>query len=100
MRRAATDKTFREPQLDTDEHPSRDGRVEILTEHSCQGWPEGYLLIGRHGPFTCYEAFMHIVDSMFDHHAKMAIGQPGDYLAQADRLFKLFADVPRLETGS
>jgi len=55
----------------TDEHLSRDGRVmEVLSEHMCQGWLEGYLLTGRHGFFSCYEAFIHIVDSMFNQHAK------------------------------
>ncbi|RYX83873.1 phosphoketolase family protein [bacterium] len=54
-----------------DEHLSRDGRVmEILSEHTCQGWLEGYLLTGRHGFFSCYEAFIHIIDSMFNQHAK------------------------------
>ena len=54
-----------------DEHLARDGRVmEILSEHTCQGWLEGYLLTGRHGFFSCYEAFIHIVDSMFNQHAK------------------------------
>ena len=49
----------------------RDGRVmEVLSEHLCQGWLEGYLLTGRHGLFNCYEAFIHIVDSMFNQHAK------------------------------
>jgi xylulose-5-phosphate/fructose-6-phosphate phosphoketolase len=57
--------------LDTDDHLSRDGRVmEVLSEHLCQGWLEGYLLTGRHGLFNCYEAFIHIVDSMFNQHAK------------------------------
>ena len=56
---------------DDDEHLSPDGRVmEILSEHTCQGWLEGYLLTGRHGFFSCYEAFIHIVDSMFNQHAK------------------------------
>jgi xylulose-5-phosphate/fructose-6-phosphate phosphoketolase len=55
----------------TDEHLSPDGRVmEVLSEHLCQGWLEGYLLTGRHGLFNCYEAFIHIVDSMFNQHAK------------------------------
>ncbi|TIP67009.1 MAG: phosphoketolase, partial [Mesorhizobium sp.] len=50
---------------------SRDGRVmEVLSEHLCQGWLEGYLLTGRHGLFSCYEAFIHIVDSMVNQHAK------------------------------
>ncbi|MEC9363549.1 MAG: phosphoketolase family protein [Pseudomonadota bacterium] len=54
-----------------DDHLAADGRVmEILSEHTCQGWLEGYLLTGRHGLFSCYEAFIHIVDSMFNQHAK------------------------------
>ena len=54
-----------------DDHLAPDGRVmEILSEHTCQGWLEGYLLTGRHGFFSCYEAFIHIVDSMFNQHAK------------------------------
>jgi xylulose-5-phosphate/fructose-6-phosphate phosphoketolase len=54
-----------------DDHVSPDGRVmEMLSEHACQGWLEGYLLTGRHGFFSCYEAFIHIVDSMFNQHAK------------------------------
>ncbi|MGD8558945.1 MAG: phosphoketolase family protein [Gammaproteobacteria bacterium] len=57
--------------LPEDDHLSPDGRVmEILSEHTCQGWLEGYLLTGRHGLFSCYEAFIHIVDSMFNQHAK------------------------------
>ncbi len=57
--------------LPSDEHVTRDGRVmEVLSEHMCQGWLEGYLLTGRHGLFSCYEAFIHIVDSMFNQHAK------------------------------
>ncbi|MBL6750321.1 MAG: phosphoketolase family protein [Nevskia sp.] len=56
---------------DGDDHLAADGRVmEILSEHTCQGWLEGYLLTGRHGLFSCYEAFIHIVDSMFNQHAK------------------------------
>jgi xylulose-5-phosphate/fructose-6-phosphate phosphoketolase len=54
-----------------DDHLANDGRVmEILSEHTCQGWLEGYLLTGRHGLFSCYEAFIHIIDSMFNQHAK------------------------------
>ncbi len=57
--------------LSYDDHLSPDGRVmEVLSEHQCQGWLEGYLLTGRHGFFSCYEAFIHIVDSMFNQHAK------------------------------
>ena len=66
-----TDKTWLEEKLPTDEHLAPDGRVmEVLSEHQCQGWLEGYLLTGRHGFFSCYEAFVHIVDSMFNQHAK------------------------------
>jgi xylulose-5-phosphate/fructose-6-phosphate phosphoketolase len=57
--------------MKTDDHVSPDGRVmEVLSEHMCEGWLEGYLLTGRHGLFSCYEAFIHIVDSMFNQHAK------------------------------
>ena len=66
-----TDKVWTEPTLPTDEHLSPNGRVmEILSEHMCQGWLEGYLLTGRHGFFSSYEGFIHIVDSMFNQHAK------------------------------
>jgi xylulose-5-phosphate/fructose-6-phosphate phosphoketolase len=66
-----TAKTWQGELRDTDEHLAHDGRVmEILSEHTCQGWLEGYLLTGRHGLFSCYEAFVHIVDSMFNQHAK------------------------------
>jgi xylulose-5-phosphate/fructose-6-phosphate phosphoketolase len=64
-------KTWLAQTLPVDEHLAPDGRVmEILSEHTCQGWLEGYLLTGRHGLFSCYEAFIHIVDSMFNQHAK------------------------------
>jgi xylulose-5-phosphate/fructose-6-phosphate phosphoketolase len=67
----ATDKTWSAEMLPVDEHLAPDGRVmEILSEHTCQGWLEGYLLTGRHGLFSCYEAFIHIIDSMFNQHAK------------------------------
>jgi xylulose-5-phosphate/fructose-6-phosphate phosphoketolase len=66
-----TDRVSTAEILDTDDHISPDGRVmEVLSEHLCQGWLEGYLLTGRHGLFSCYEAFAHIVDSMFNQHAK------------------------------
>ncbi|MDW8847916.1 phosphoketolase family protein [Erwinia sp. MMLR14_017] len=66
-----TSRTWMEKIETYDEQLSPDGRVmEILSEHQCQGWLEGYLLTGRHGLFTCYEAFIHIVDSMFNQHAK------------------------------
>jgi len=67
----ATGKEWMQPILPVDENLSRDGRVlEMLSEHMCQGWLEGYLLTGRHGFFSCYEAFIHIIDSMFNQHAK------------------------------
>jgi xylulose-5-phosphate/fructose-6-phosphate phosphoketolase len=67
----ATDKVWNATILPTDEHLAQHGRVmEILSEHTCQGWLEGYLLTGRHGLFPCYEAFIHVVDSMFNQHAK------------------------------
>ena len=67
----ATDRDSTAELLETDDHVSPDGRVmEVLSEHQCQGWLEGYLLTGRHGFFSCYEAFIHIVDSMFNQHAK------------------------------
>ncbi len=66
-----TNRTSQAEILATDDHVARDGRVmEVLSEHLCQGWLEGYLLTGRHGFFSCYEAFIHIVDSMFNQHAK------------------------------
>ena len=67
----ATNRVWTEEILPSDENLSPDGRVmEILSEHLCQGWLEGYLLTGRHGLFSCYEAFIHIIDSMFNQHAK------------------------------
>ncbi len=66
-----TDRAWMEGTIPEDDHLSPDGRVmEILSEHTCQGWLEGYLLTGRHGLFTSYEAFIHIVGSMFNQHAK------------------------------
>ena len=66
-----TDKAWQQRIDDVDEHLARSGHVlEVLSEHLCQGWLEGYLLTGRHGVFNCYEAFVHIVDSMFNQHAK------------------------------
>ncbi len=67
----ATNRGFNGEILDIDDHIAADGRVmEVLSEHQCQGWLEGYLLTGRHGFFNCYEAFVHIIDSMFNQHAK------------------------------
>ena len=66
-----TDRVSTAEILPTDDHIAIDGRVmEVLSEHMCQGWLEGYLLSGRHGFFSCYEAFIHIIDSMFNQHAK------------------------------
>ncbi|MEV4474081.1 phosphoketolase family protein [Nonomuraea salmonea] len=66
-----TDRAWNAETLPTDENLCAGGRVmEVLSEHLCQGWLEGYLLTGRHGLFNCYEAFIHIVDSMFNQHAK------------------------------
>ncbi len=67
----ATDRTWEAERRPDDDHLAADGRVmEALSEHLCQGWLEGYVLSGRHGLFNCYEAFIHIVDSMFNQHAK------------------------------
>jgi xylulose-5-phosphate/fructose-6-phosphate phosphoketolase len=66
-----TDRAWDAEREPDDDHLAPDGRVmEVLSEHLCQGWLEGYLLTGRHGLFNCYEAFIHIVDSMFNQHAK------------------------------
>ena len=66
-----TDRAWMAERFDGDDHLAPDGRVmEVLSEHMCQGWLEGYLLTGRHGFFSCYEAFIHIIDSMFNQHAK------------------------------
>jgi len=66
-----TNRAWQAETLPEDDHLATDGRVmEILSEHTCQGWLEGYLLTGRHGLFSCYEAFIHIIDSMFNQHAK------------------------------
>jgi len=66
-----TERTWMAERVESDDHLAPDGRVmEMLSEHQCQGWLEGYLLTGRHGFFSCYEAFIHIIDSMFNKHAK------------------------------
>ena len=86
--------------LPGDDHVAPDGRVmEMLSEHQCQGWLEGYLLTGRHGFFSCYEAFIHIVDSMFNQHAKWLKVTRDDPLAAADRVAQLPAHVARLAAG-
>ena len=86
--------------LPGDEHLAPDGRVmEVLSEHLCQGWLEGYLLTGRHGLFNCYEAFIHIVDSMFNQHAKWLKTTRADPVAAPDRVAELSADLARLAPG-
>ena len=76
------------------------GRVmEVLSEHLCQGWLEGYLLTGRHGFFSCYEAFIHIVDSMFNQHAKWLKVTREHPVAAADRVAQLPAHLARLAAG-
>ena len=66
-----TERTWNAESTPADDHLAVDGRImEILSEHTCEGWLEGYLLTGRHGLFSCYEAFIHVIDSMFNQHAK------------------------------
>ena len=86
--------------LPSDDHVAPDGRVmEVLSEHMCQGWLEGYLLTGRHGFFSCYEAFIHIIDSMFNQHAKWLKTSRAHPLAAADRLAELPAHLACLAAG-
>ena len=85
---------------DDDELLARDGRVmEILSEHTCQGWLEGYLLTGRHGFFSCYEAFIHIVDSMFNQHAKWLEACRHIPWRRPIAIPQLSADIARLASG-
>ena len=86
--------------LATDEHLAPDGRVmEVLSEHLCEGWLEGYLLTGRHGLFNCYEAFIHIIDSMFNQHAKWLKTTRDIPWRRPDRVAQLPALEPRLAPG-
>ena len=95
-----TDRVWEAETLATDDHLAPDGRVmEVLSEHLCQGWLEGYLLTGRHGLFNCYEAFIHIVDSMFNQHAKWLKVTRHDPVAPPDRVAELPALAPRLAPG-
>ena len=95
-----TDKVFAGEILDVDEHLARSGRVvEMLSEHTCQGWLEGYLLTGRHGLFSCYEAFIHLVDSMLNQHAKWLKTTREHRVAPADRLAQLPAHLARVAPG-
>ena len=73
--------------------------MEVLSEHQCQGWLEGYLLTGRHGLFNSYEAFIHIVDSMFNQHAKWLKVTLGLAVAAEDRIAELSARQPCLAAG-
>ena len=85
---------------DVDEHLAHSGRVvEMLSEHTCQGWLEGYLLTGRHGIFSCYEAFIHLVDSMLNQHAKWLKTTREHRVAAADRLAELPAHLARVAPG-
>ena len=85
---------------EVDEHLARAGRVmEMLSEHQCQGWLEGYLLTGRHGLFNCYEAFIHIIDSMFNQHAKWLKVTNDIPWRPPDREPQLPAVQPRLAPG-
>ena len=96
-----TERTSTAAILASDDHVSPDGRVmEVLSEHMCQGWLEGYLLTGRHGFFSCYEAFIHVIDSMFNQHAKwLKVTQPHP-LALAGRVFELSPHLACLAPGS
>ena len=73
--------------------------IEVLSEHLCEGWLEGYLLTGRHGLFNCYEAFIHIIDAMFNQHAKWLEISNDIQLAAAGRVAQLPALEPRLAPG-
>ena len=95
-----TDRAWMAERSAGDDHLAPDGRVmEVLSEHLCQGWLEGYLLTGRHGLFNCYEAFIHIVDSMFNQHAKWLKVTRDDPVAAADRVAELPAHLARLAPG-
>ena len=95
-----TDRQWLAERKPTDDHLAAEGRVmEVLSEHLCQGWLEGYLLTGRHGLFNCYEAFIHIVDSMFNQHAKWLKVTRGHPVAAADPFAELPAELPRLAPG-
>ena len=87
--------------MPNDEFLAPDGRVmEMLSEHQCEGWLEGYLLTGRHGVFNCYEAFIHIIDSMFNQHAKWLKVTCGPAMAAEDRVAELPAGLACLAAGS
>ena len=94
-----TDRAWTAATIPSDDHLSPDGRVmEVLSEHLCQGRLEGYILTGRHGLFNCYEAFIHIIDSMFNQHAKMAQNHPGQSPGAARRQHPPLGDRPCLRS--
>ena len=96
----ATNRQWQADRLDTDELLAYDGRVmEVLSEHQCEGWLEGYLLTGRHGLFNSYEAFIHIVDSMFNQHAKWLKVTAQAPLAKEDRVVELSVVLTCLAAG-
>ena len=95
-----TDRAWMADTIPEDDHLARDGRVmEILSEHTCQGWLEGYLLTGRHGIFSTYEAFVHVVDSMFNQHAKWLKTTRSHIPWAPHRLPQLPAVLPRVAPG-
>ncbi len=89
----------RDPGRPTSTSRARGRVVEMLSEHTCQGWLEGYLLTGRHGLFSCYEAFIHLVDSMVNQHAKWLKTTREHRVAPADRLAQLPAHLARVAPG-
>ncbi len=96
----ATNRAWDAETVPDDDHLAPDGRVmEILSEHTCQGWLEGYLLTGRHGLLSCYEAFIHIVDSMVNQHAKWLKSSRAIAVAAADCIAELSADLACLAAG-
>ena len=97
----ATNRQWDARTQDNDEFLAPTGRVmEVLSEHQCEGWLEGYLLTGRHGLFNCYEAFIHIIDSMFNQHAKWLKSHRGVAVAAQDRLAELSARLPCLAANA
>ena len=74
--------------------------MEMLSEHQCEGWLEGYILTGRHGLFNCYEAFIHIIDSMFNQHAKWLKVTAGIIVAQKTSFIKYITCLACLAAGS
>ena len=96
----ATNRQWDAETVATDQYLAPEGRVmEVLSEHQCEGWLEGYLLTGRHGLFNCYEAFIHIVDSMFNQHAKWLKSHGRPAVAPQDRLAELSAGFACVAAG-